>query len=217
MRQLAAILTAAGALLGGTGCDELDLEGRLGNGEFQYLCGNGDASCNGTETILGFDLDRDILTIAVGGHFGFEFDDDDATAIVPASSDLVASGGSTYRFTGAGTVDFLAKNDEGRVIDFAPLTSAAPTHLQFFYDGDPVNSLSLERYRDHEIAVAPVTSYDDNPLGGGFTYHWNATGDLNMPTAGDDNTVVVRLSSASTGTITVSTGSMSATINVVAQ
>ncbi len=47
MRELAVILTAATALLGGTGCDELDLEGRLGNGEFEYLCGNGDASCNG--------------------------------------------------------------------------------------------------------------------------------------------------------------------------
>ena len=40
---LCALIFATGC---GTGCDELDKNGRLGNGEFQYECvGPGDAAC----------------------------------------------------------------------------------------------------------------------------------------------------------------------------
>ncbi len=103
----------------------------------------------------------------------------------------------------------------GSVAASASLTSVSPTHLQFFYDGGAVEYLSLRRSRDHEIAVAPI--HGENALGGGFEYSWSVTGDLNLSDSNIDNTVVVRLSSSSTGTITASTGSMSATINVVAE
>src|SRR5262249_52728226 len=107
----------------GTGCDELDKNGRLGNGEFQYECvGPGDAACNGTEAILGFDLDRDVLPIAVGGRFHLKFDSNatasSAATLVSVAPDLVHAEGDDFAFTQAATVDFLAKNDEHEVVDF---------------------------------------------------------------------------------------------------
>jgi len=211
--QAFAIAITAVTALAATGCDELDLQGQLGNGEFQYQCGGpGDAACDGTYTILGFDLDRDVLPVAVGANFGMSFDDEDAT-VVPASEAMVSVNGTTLRYQTAAAVDFLAMSKKGEVIDFAPLTGEEPTALHIYYDGTAVSSISESAYRDIEIAAAPVAG--GQVLGGGLTYSWTVQGDnVTLVDGGSDNVAIVNLSSSGAGgSVTATAAGMSATVS----
>ena len=205
-------LAALGLLLL-PGCDELDLQGELGNGEFNYQCGGpGDAACDGTHSILGFDLDREVLPVAVGGSFGLAFDDEDAS-IVPASGAMVSgSGGGSLRYLAAGTVDFLAINKEGEVVDFTPLSAKEPTALHLYVDATSVGTISHQPYEEFEIAAAPVAGSE--VLGGGFGYTWTVQGTgVTLKDGGSDNVAIVELTSSPSGSsLTATAAGFSATV-----
>jgi hypothetical protein len=189
------------------GCDELDKEGKLENGEFEYECGGpGDAACSGTEAIFGIDLDRDILPIAVGGSFNVHFDEGD-TDVIPASPELLAGDGATIRFVSPVTIDFLAVNQEGQVRDFVDLSGVQPTGLQIYYDGEPVSHID-DPIGTVELGAAPIAGSE--VLGGGFSYTWSSTGDITMLDSDNDN--VVEVSVYGTATVTVTSNGMSSIV-----
>ena len=204
--------------LASTACDELDAKGLLGNGELEYQCGNlGDAACDGAGAVQGFDLDRDVLPIEVGRPFGLIYDGDDEAVITPASSQLVSVTSEGFEFDQVGTVDFIALNKEGELLDFAPLSSRTADRIAIFEGGDEVTSVSLRRFRDHEIAAAPLDGND--VLGGGRSYQWTMTGDgVDLFNASDDDNVVVveiRESDAN-ATLSVTSDDFSASVTITA-
>ncbi len=163
------IISAAMLLSTLIGCDELDLNGRLGNGEFEYQCiGPGDASCYGTRTILGFDLDRDILPVAVGADFGLTFDSDKEASLAATAPTLVSESSGVFSFEEAATVDFYALSKEGKLLDFAPLSSQTATRIAIFEDADEVQAFSARRQYDVEVAAAPMNG--NTVLSGGRSY-----------------------------------------------
>jgi hypothetical protein len=207
MKRIVLLLLALLALLA-TGCDELDREGKLENGEFEYECGEpGDAACDGAETILGVDFDRDILPIAVDGTFNLRFDEGDTT-IQPAAPDFVASEGGQVRILTATTMDFLAVDPDGVVRDFVDIGSVEPTGLQIFYDGEPVANIT-DPLGTIELAAAPMAGSE--VLGGGFSYSWSYTGSVSLY-GQDDGDNVVEASAYGAGTVTVTSNGMTTVV-----
>ncbi|XXT23449.1 hypothetical protein WME94_18095 [Sorangium sp. So ce429] len=184
------------SLLAAVGCDELDKNGRLGNGEFEYQCGSeGDAACHGAEVISGFDLDRNALTIAVGGRFSLAFDSG-ATEISAALPDVVSWDGQAFTFQQPGTVDFLARDAAGEVVDFIDFTAADPEGIAIFFDGARCNGIHQVGLLDRlQLAAAPIRN--GAALGGGFTYAWSASREdvrlMEATASGDRGSNVVEL------------------------
>jgi len=210
-----------------TGCDELDKNGRLDNGEFQYECvASGDAGCNGTDAIFGFDLDRELQPIAVAGRFSLKFDSDltadSAEELSAAASDFVRRvSDNAFAFTEPVTVDFLAKNDQHEVVDFVDFTALAPDGLAVFSNGGPTSTISLDSYGELIIAAAPTSK--SQVLIGGFDFSWTASGsglELEQAPASEENTGsnVARIraeSSDATIVVTVTAGDLSGSATVI--
>lgn len=224
MRTTTLLLGLVGLGLG-AGCDELDRSGRLGNGEFVYTCSDlADLGCSGAEQVLGFDLDRDLLPIAVGGHFRLDFDSDltsdSAEHLSSAAPDLVSVDGSDFLFVEQAVVDFLATNDDHEVVDFTDLSGLLADELGVFRDGDRVTSVTLDGYQETVLAAAPL--HQGLGLAGGFTYTWSADGDLEVTQApstvadADGNVVALRARGGSgTYLLTVSAAGRTTSITVV--
>lgn len=220
------VLFAAAALALVTGCDELDKNGRLGNGEFVYECsGLADVACNGSETILGFDLDRDIVPIAVGGRFRLDFDshltESGASEIAAVAPIAVETTGDDFVFSEAATIDFLARNDEDEVVDFVDFTALAADSLGIFSEGSPVSSVTLQGFDEVIVAVAPQR--EGQVLVGGFQYDWAASGPgltlTQAPSSQTDtggNVASLRSDGGSgTVTVTVTSGALQGSLTVV--
>lgn len=221
-----AAMLATTLLAAATGCDELDKNGRLDNGEFQYECvGPGDGACHGSDAIFGFDLDRQVLPIATGGSFKLSFDsdltEDGAEEIVAASGQIVTREGDGFAFREGGTVDFLAKNGDHEVVDFVDFTGVEPEALAIFANGSPRSTIEMESYETLVVAAAPVSG--SQVLGGGFSYTWSASGGGGLsvsqaPSSVSDtgsNVAELRGSGDGTSQLTASNGASSVTITVI--
>ncbi|MEM9693273.1 MAG: hypothetical protein AAGA56_12060 [Myxococcota bacterium] len=202
--------------MGALGCDDLQVDGRLGRGEFNYLCGEpGDATCDGTDVFSSFDLDgdREIRTLVVGGTFGLEYDDDAAVRVVPLGRDALAFDNGTLSFLSATTVEFMALNGENEVLDFVDLSARDMDGVTVYYDGRAVTDVNLEANRDHTLAAAPTAGGDI--LGGGLDYQWVLSGSgIRSNSLGSSNFVTLRVDFGATGELTAIANGFTTTVRI---
>lgn len=210
MKQTAVVFLSALLFLG---CEpeERTVDGRMGYGDFTYICGApADANCNARDELFSSDSDA-LVPIAVGGLFDFASNDEDFAVVAVLPDSLNLRNGSV-RFNTAGPMDFLAINDDGEVLDIATLESEDVAGIAVFDDGARVSELHHGGTR-LEIAAAPISG-SGAVLGGGFRYNWSSTGDVLLRDDDDDSTVSVSVYPDGSGTITVSVGDWSTTVTV---
>ena len=187
------------------------IEGRMGHGDFTYICGTpADANCNGQDELFPSDRER-LLPLAIGGSFDLVSDDDDFD-VVAVEPELLGRSYGGVVFTAAGTTDFLAVSGDDTVLDIATLEAQPIAELGVFDAGRRVTTLDHDTF-SFEIAAAPISPFGD-VLGGGFQYEWTSTGDVTLRDDDDDNTVTVSVSSDGVGTITVRAAVWSTTVSV---
>lgn len=202
-----------------TACDDLQVGGSLGRGEFDYVCGNpGDASCDGVDAIVGFTFDREVQPVVVDGTFGLVFEgEEDDYEIIPAAPNLVRTTAGFFAFVEPGITDFLAIDNDGRVADFAPMSAAEMDQLALFYDGQPLQSVALRRFQEEIIAAAPLSQ--GTVLGGGLQYTWSIDGaGVDILGAGSGNIISVEVTDTDAyAVVTASARGFEASILIVAE
>lgn len=212
MTRFAAVIVL---LLGLLACSESRyVSGVLGNGEFRYICGvPADANCHGRDELFDDEDDEGALQpIAINAGFNLTWDDDDLVEVQPVVSDVASQNDTALWFTADSDVDFLAINEDGEVIDFLGMSGRTPVGLAIFDAGEQITRVDFDVF-SFEIAAAPVSS-DGSILGGGLSYTWTSTGDVQLDEESDENKVTVDLPNDGVGTITVTAGPWSKTLNV---
>jgi len=199
-------------------CDDLQVEGSLGRGEFDYLCGNpGDATCDGASAIVGITFDREVNPVVVEGTFGLAFEgDEESYDILPAAPNLVRQTAGFFAFVEPGITDFLAVDEDGKVADFAPMTAANMDALAIFYGGQQQQSVALRRFQEELIAAAPLSQ--GTVLGGGLDFNWQVQGTGVDVRAGSGNVIAVEVRDSSAMAIVTATArGFQASITITAQ
>jgi hypothetical protein len=185
--------------------------GALGNGGFTYSCtGGGDAMCRR------FDGDATPPSqIAVGSRFGLFYTPDSSqqnkgsgTPTVVAASPAMASFQDTsFTAATAGQSAFLARRDDGTVVDFLMIDLVPVDHFEV------PTGLELAMLGSSSVTVTPQ-SVAGETIGGSLSYVWSSSPDNVVNITPSGNTAQIVGVSPGTAEVTVQAGGAISTFAV---
>lgn len=177
-RALAVTIGLAATLALPLGCSSPGETGVLGNGQFRYLCQNGDdTACSGSDSV---DVNLP-NAIAVGATFAIGYSPKSSSGgtvqgatgyeIVPASSRMATATGNTIEALREGYVALLARQvGNADVDDFVHLRFSAVRSLIVA----PSTSLVIAAGREAAVGLQPLDALGV-PLAGRLLCQWQVT------------------------------------------
>lgn len=191
--------------------------GELGECRFEYYCSDeSDLTCDAS---YGWRGRNPVIPPLVAVEATFTLlacGDDWPGEVVPASSlHVISIGADDFRMLDSGPHAFLAREDNGRVRDFAYLHAADVASLGVWRGAKEVSSLEIAVDTEVTVSIRPVAA-DASDLSGAFAYAWTTTDPLRASVTGveGDNTATIRGEATGEAEIEVSNGVLTTSLSV---
>jgi hypothetical protein len=194
-----------------------EILGALGNGVFRYLCVDAsDPVCGGSSTASRFPE-----RVGVEGVFGVDFEPLDealyATSVDPVAPDIVDVQSGRFYAASAGVSALLARRTNGRVVDIVHMEVVDVAGIQLQSMG-ATPSLVYTVGRRTQLSAAAVDEYGATVAGArAFTWSVSDPGVLRLERPNPTPSMDVTALRAGRARITVTTGQLTATLDVVVE